>query len=112
MAKEFEKLNVPKDAKLIDLAAGTGALGKELKALGYSCIDALDGTKGMLEVAKKKNIYRNLFQFFLGCEDKSPISEGISIVLLKLEETGDKERHKVISIVLLELEQIDERKAS
>ncbi|XP_076323041.1 methyltransferase-like protein 27 [Tachypleus tridentatus] len=75
MAKEFEKLNVPKDAKLIDIAAGTGALGKELKALGYSCIDALDGTKGMLEVARKKNIYRNLFQFFFGCEDKSPISE-------------------------------------
>ncbi|XP_076323039.1 methyltransferase-like protein 27 [Tachypleus tridentatus] len=83
MAKEFEKLNVPKDAKLIDLAAGTGALGKELKALGYSCIDALDGTKGMLEVAKKKNIYRNLFQFFLGCEDKSPISEGKVSKLLR-----------------------------
>ncbi|XP_076323038.1 methyltransferase-like protein 27 [Tachypleus tridentatus] len=76
MAKEFEKLNVPKDAKLIDIAAGTGALGKELKALGYSCIDALDGTKGMLEVAKKKNIYRNLFQFFFGSDKKSPISEG------------------------------------
>ncbi|XP_076323046.1 methyltransferase-like protein 27 isoform X2 [Tachypleus tridentatus] len=76
MGKEFEKLNVPKDAQLLDIAAGTGALGEELKALGYSCIDALDGTKGMLEVARKKNIYRNLFQFFFGCDKKSPVSEG------------------------------------
>ncbi|XP_022249961.1 uncharacterized protein LOC106466275 isoform X2 [Limulus polyphemus] len=48
----------------------------ELKALGYTCIDALDGTKGMLEVARKKNIYRNLFQFLFGCDDKSPITNG------------------------------------
>ncbi|XP_022249957.1 methyltransferase-like protein 27 isoform X3 [Limulus polyphemus] len=76
MAREFAKLNVPKDVKVIDIAAGTGALGKELKALGYTCIDALDGSEGMLEAARKKNIYRNLFQFLLGCDKKSPITYG------------------------------------
>ncbi|XP_022249956.1 uncharacterized protein LOC106466274 isoform X2 [Limulus polyphemus] len=102
MAREFAKLNVPKDVKVIDIAAGTGALGKESQrsellvpstrkvivqhfshpksrstiTYGYTCIDALDGSEGMLEAARKKNIYRNLFQFLLGCDKKSPITYG------------------------------------
>ncbi|XP_013794869.2 methyltransferase-like protein 27 [Limulus polyphemus] len=75
-AKSFIKLNVPQNVKIIDIAAGTGTLGEKLNAMGYKYIDALDGTPEMLDIARKKNVYRNFYQFFLGCGYESPIKDG------------------------------------
>ncbi|XP_013794867.1 methyltransferase-like protein 27 [Limulus polyphemus] len=75
-AEAFAKLNVPRNAEIIDIAAGTGALGEKLNAMGYKYIDALDGTPEMLDIARKKNVYRNFCQFFLGCGYESPIKDG------------------------------------
>ena len=44
--------------KVMDAGAGTGLVGVELHKFGFTTIDALDISPGMLEEAKKKNVYR------------------------------------------------------
>ncbi|XP_067656466.1 methyltransferase-like protein 27 [Haliotis asinina] len=50
---------------VLDVAAGTGFLGEKLQARGFKHLDALDPAEGMLEQARKKNIYTNFFCEFL-----------------------------------------------
>ncbi|OWF38185.1 Williams-Beuren syndrome chromosomal region 27 protein [Mizuhopecten yessoensis] len=45
--------------EILDIAAGTGLVADELKKMGFRLIDALEPSKGMLELAVKK--YRNVF---------------------------------------------------
>ena len=47
-----------KDIKILDAGAGTGIIGEMLVQQGYSNIDALDISEEMLNLAKKKNIYK------------------------------------------------------
>ena len=57
---------VPGEAKILDAGAGTGLVGKFLAEKGYKDITAIDLSRGMLEEAKKKNVYRELHQMVLG----------------------------------------------
>ena len=56
----------PKSARVLDAGAGTGLVGERLKRLGYSNIEALDLSLGMLEEARKKNAYAAFHQMTLG----------------------------------------------
>lgn len=51
-----------KSSRIIDLGCGTGLVGAELQRLGYFELDGLDLSPEMLEVARSKNIYRNLIE--------------------------------------------------
>jgi SAM-dependent methyltransferase len=53
-------------APLLDAGAGTGLLGEWLATLGYSQVEALDISPGMLAVAKAKNVYTALHNLALG----------------------------------------------
>ena len=55
-----EKYGVNKDSKIIDIGAGTGFIGELLKKEGYTKIDAVDISQGMLKVAASKNCYTKL----------------------------------------------------
>ena len=57
---------VPRSARVLDAGAGTGLVGESLKRLGYSNIEALDLSTGMLEEARKKNAYSAFHQMTLG----------------------------------------------
>ncbi len=58
---------MPKGAgPLLDAGAGTGLIGEWLEILGYPVADALDLSAGMLAVAKRKGLYRDLVQAALG----------------------------------------------
>ncbi|KAK3103111.1 hypothetical protein FSP39_016574, partial [Pinctada imbricata] len=46
---------------VLDIAAGTGLLGYELKMRGFDNLHALDPSEGMLNKAKKKNIYNQFY---------------------------------------------------
>ena len=46
---------------ILDLGAGTGLCGEVLRNAGFENVDALDISSEMLEEARKKNIYKNLF---------------------------------------------------
>lgn len=56
----------PGSRPLLDAGAGTGIMGETLKLLGFDEIVAMDLSRGMLEQARKKNIYSDLHQMTLG----------------------------------------------
>jgi predicted TPR repeat methyltransferase len=58
---------VPKDAgPLLDAGAGTGLIGEWLAITGYTQVEGLDLSRGMLAVAERKSVYRALHQAALG----------------------------------------------
>ncbi|CAH1256800.1 WBSCR27 [Branchiostoma lanceolatum] len=54
------------DARVLDVAAGTGFVGEELQKMGFSNVDALDACQEMLDIAKTKQVYKNFILDFLG----------------------------------------------
>merc|ERR1712115_565034 len=58
-AEAFLKLGLNHQVSILDLAAGTGLLGRELTSQGYTNIDGLDRSLGMLGQARKQQIYKN-----------------------------------------------------
>ena len=66
VAAEFFAKYVSKDAKILDAGAGTGLVGVILTKKGYRDIVAMDLSTGMLEEAKKKNVYREFHQMVMG----------------------------------------------
>ncbi|EGJ33826.1 MULTISPECIES: class I SAM-dependent methyltransferase [Moorena] len=55
-----------KEAKILDAGAGTGLVGQVLHQRGYGNLEAMDISAGMLEEARKKNVYIALHQGILG----------------------------------------------
>ena len=66
MAAEIFERFVAKDARVLDAGAGTGLVGVELNRLGYGNLEAMDISRGMLEVAGAKNVYDALHQKVMG----------------------------------------------
>ncbi len=54
-----EILIIDKNAKILDVGAGTGFVGEFLKDRGFTNCDGLEPAKGMLDQAKAKNVYAN-----------------------------------------------------
>ncbi|KAF2635915.1 S-adenosyl-L-methionine-dependent methyltransferase [Massarina eburnea CBS 473.64] len=53
--------NTPNSSvEILDAGCGSGAVGLELNKLGYRKIDGLDISQGMLDVARKLEVYRDL----------------------------------------------------
>ena len=57
---------VPRGARVLDAGAGTGLVGQLLARLGYTDLVAIDLSHGMLEEARKKNVYTELRQMVMG----------------------------------------------
>lgn len=67
LAASYIAKYVPRDARILDAAAGTGSVGKYLfHEHGYRNIEALDISTGMLAEAKKKNVYIAFHKMELG----------------------------------------------
>ena len=49
-----------KASSIIDIGCGTGLVGQELKATGYTHIDGIDISEEMLNIARPRAIYGNL----------------------------------------------------
>lgn len=58
--------HVPKMAKILDAGAGTGLVGRELSKLGYVDMEAMDFSRGMLDEARRKNVYGKLHEMVMG----------------------------------------------
>eukprot|EP00933_Yihiella_yeosuensis_P053084 TRINITY_DN5125_c0_g1_i1.p1 TRINITY_DN5125_c0_g1~~TRINITY_DN5125_c0_g1_i1.p1 ORF type:complete len:777 (+),score=166.67 TRINITY_DN5125_c0_g1_i1:160-2331(+) len=50
-----------KHVKVLDVGAGTGLLGQALHELGFTHIDAIDGSSKSLDVAKKRGVYEHMY---------------------------------------------------
>lgn len=61
-AMRFFTKYVSREAKVLDAGAGTGLAGQLLSQNGYRNFVGIDLSKGMLEEAKKKNVYAELHQ--------------------------------------------------
>lgn len=57
---------VAKDAHILDAGAGTGLVGKLLAERGYTDLVAMDLSSGMLDEARKKNVYNEFHQMAMG----------------------------------------------
>ncbi|XP_059151432.1 methyltransferase-like protein 27 [Physella acuta] len=71
MAELFPDEDVRKNLYILDVAAGTGLVGSQLKRKGFVKIDALEPSENMLNLAKLKAVYTQTFQNRL--EDSSNI---------------------------------------
>ena len=59
---------VPVGGKILDAGAGTGLVGECLAQLGYQDLYAMDLSLGMLEEARRKDLYKEYRQMTLGEE--------------------------------------------
>ncbi|MFV0492930.1 MAG: class I SAM-dependent DNA methyltransferase [Pseudorhodobacter sp.] len=67
--------HLPKgEGPILDAGAGTGMVGEWLAIVGYPDMEALDISRGMLDVAKRKGCYRALHRCALG--EKLPFADG------------------------------------
>lgn len=63
-----------RDLEIIDFGCGTGLVGEALREQGFDNVDGADISTGMLERARAKQVYRNLF-----CADltaRIPLDDG------------------------------------
>lgn len=56
----------PGDGALLDAGAGTGIMGEIMALLGYREMVAMDLSRGMLEVAERKGVYREARRMVMG----------------------------------------------
>ncbi|KAJ7416452.1 Williams-Beuren syndrome chromosomal region 27 protein [Willisornis vidua] len=58
----------PAGARLLDVACGTGLVARELHGRGFRCLHGVDGSAGMLERARRTELYQELQECILGQE--------------------------------------------
>ncbi|KAG7224607.1 hypothetical protein INR49_011360, partial [Caranx melampygus] len=63
------------EAVVLDVACGTGLVALQLKRNGFKHFVGIDGSKAMLEQARKKELYQDLKQCILG-EEPLPVEKG------------------------------------
>ncbi|MGG7566345.1 class I SAM-dependent DNA methyltransferase [Rhodovulum sp. DZ06] len=61
-AEALARVMTDTSAPVLDLGCGTGLSGAALIEAGFSVVDGTDFSSEMLEVARRKGIYRNLMQ--------------------------------------------------
>lgn len=65
-----------KNLRIIDIGAGTGFCGCFLKNHGFTQVDAIDPSASMIEVARSKNVYQNLFVEGISGDQNTSIETG------------------------------------
>lgn len=66
-----QELNLnPDEAEILDIGCGSGLSGVGLKNSGFTKFDGVDGSKSMLKISEKLNLYRNLYEGMLTDTEK------------------------------------------
>ena len=58
IADIFLELKLGRDVRIIDVACGIGIVAEDISKHGYLNVDGLDPSRGYLEVANSKKIYK------------------------------------------------------
>ncbi|XP_071544079.1 methyltransferase-like protein 27 [Panulirus ornatus] len=75
-------------ARILDMAAGTGQVGIELHKRGFTNVDALEPSDGMLKILKATGVYSLIFQEFVGI-GQSTIPKGSYDVVVIVGGMGE-----------------------
>ena len=70
----------PEDGTVLDAGAGTGMMGEILVPLGYRDLVGIDISANMLELARKKGMYKDLRQMELGGQLELPTDAFSAVV--------------------------------
>ena len=78
-AEYLMRTGIPKTARVVDIAAGTGLVVEILREkYGFTGIaDGVDGSQGMLDKAKERGIYNQLICSKLGDGSVMPLENGM-----------------------------------
>jgi predicted TPR repeat methyltransferase len=76
----FGRYVKPEDGMVLDAGAGTGMMGEVLVLLGYGNLVGIDISSNMLELARKKGVYKDLRQMELGLQLDLP-TNGFAAVI-------------------------------
>ena len=76
----FGRYVQPNDETILDAGAGTGMMGDVLAPLGYKDLLGIDISQNMLELARKKGVYKELRRMELGGELDLPTDAFAAIV--------------------------------
>jgi predicted TPR repeat methyltransferase len=68
------------DARILDAGCGTGNMGQILAQMGYRNPDGLEPSSGMLQIARRKQIYRQLLPLYLGATVDLPDESDDAVV--------------------------------
>lgn len=68
------------DARILDAGCGTGNMAQVLHQMGYDRLDGLDPSEGMLEIARRKDIYRELHELYLAADVDLPAASYDAVV--------------------------------
>ncbi|XP_050724659.1 uncharacterized protein LOC127002645 isoform X2 [Eriocheir sinensis] len=71
-------------ARVLDVAAGTGCVGRELHREGFRHIDAVDPSEGMMK-QRETGIYTNDFLEFIGSGHSTVPKGGFVIIVMRHE---------------------------
>ncbi|TRY67353.1 hypothetical protein TCAL_03289 [Tigriopus californicus] len=82
LVDEFLSLKLDKNVKILDVACGAGNVPYILKDHGYTNIDGLDPSDGLLKAAQTKSLYKNTFCCYVTPDEKTPIEDNTYDVLL------------------------------
>ncbi|XP_069168634.1 methyltransferase-like protein 27 isoform X2 [Procambarus clarkii] len=78
IAADYVAQMVPEDrrqhVRVMDIAAGTGGVGLKLHKKGFTNIDALDPSEGMLNILTETGVYSLIYQEFIS-QDPTTIPE-------------------------------------
>ncbi len=99
LASDYFGKYVPHSALILDAGAGTGLVGVELRKRGFDNIVGLDMSIGMLEVAKKKGVYRQLDQMVLGERLSYPDRQFDAVISVGVLTLGHAPAHSLDEMI-------------
>ena len=92
-AADLFSKHVPTGAKILDAGAGTGLVGECLAQSGYRDLYAMDLSLGMLEEARRKDLYKEFRQMTLGEELGYDTDSFDAIISVGVFTTGHAPTH-------------------
>ena len=98
-AKALAETQIPFDSPILDVGCGTGLAGLELSRFGYTKIDGLDVSAGMLERARNQGTYRQLFQKRIGVDNLSELPSYKGILCVGSFGLGHMEQEDIIRLI-------------
>ena len=76
----FGRYVKPEDGPVLDAGAGSGLMGEVLAPLGYGELVGIDISREMLELARRKGVYKDLHQMELGGRLDFPDDAFVAVV--------------------------------